>query len=517
MRGVTIADLVFNLPVGSSDAYFEDYGSSGDGFSQLRSNNNTFEVTSFANPTNSLTVNRGSSGDSITVSSIPDFTRSLTIGSFGSPFSAVNFAGAVTLTGSSTLSAYSSGDITLASAVKTDTGAITLTATGAITQSAGTVEVAGTLTVTSGQPATFISTGNKASSLVIPSGVVCLVNGSFDASGAVQVDGTLGGSGSVGTVSVMAGGKVTPGTSPGKLSTGNIVFNSTSTVTFELNGGTAGSSYDQIVVIGTVDLGGATLNASLGFTPTSLQKFRIVDNDGTDTVGTTFNGYAEGATVVIGGKNFTINYNAGDGNDVELTAPFVAPPPPTVGSITFGDGSNQRSMVTQMIIPFNNGPVTFTGDVTAAITLTRNGTNSSQPGGSGTVAFTSSPANGSTSAVTITFTPSTTFVHPSGSLFDGFYDLKIDANQVSNPGGKLDGGSGAGTDYNVTGTTANMYFRLFGDSDGSGQVDFLTDFIAFRNAFANGGPNSIFDFDNSNTVDFLVDFINFRNRFNATP
>ena len=60
-------------------------------------------------------------------------------------------------------------------------------------------------------------------------------------------------------------------------------------------------------------------------------------------------------------------------------------------------------------------------------------------------------------------------------------------------------------------------FRLFGDSDGSGGVDFLVDFIAFRNAFANGGPNSIFDFDNSNSVDFLVDFINFRNRFNATP
>src|SRR6185369_3303966 len=36
MRGATIADLEFNLPAGVSDAYLEDSGSSGDGFSQLR-------------------------------------------------------------------------------------------------------------------------------------------------------------------------------------------------------------------------------------------------------------------------------------------------------------------------------------------------------------------------------------------------------------------------------------------------------------------------------------------------
>ena len=262
----------------------------------------------------------------------------------------------------------------------------------------------------------------------------------------------------------------------------------------------------------------AALAGTLGFAPTIGDVFTIIDNDGTgDAVTGTFNGHIEGANLLIGGQNFVISYKGGDGNDVTLTRQAPGGTPPTVGSITFGDGTGQRSMVKQMVIPFNDGPVTFTGDVTAAITLTRNGTNSAQPGGSGTVAFTSSPANGSTSAVTITFTPSTTFVHPSGSLFDGFYDLKIDANQVSNGGGKLDGGGGAGTDYNVTGTTANKYFRLFGDSDGSGQVDFLVDFIAMRNAFANGGPSPIFDSDNSNTVDFLVDFIAFRNRFNATP
>ena len=407
-------------------------------------------------------------------------------------------------------------------------GSITLNANGPITQTAGVLNTTGGFTMNfNNQVATFNSTGNHVPNLVVPSTDTVLVNGSFDATTPVQVSGVLGGSGTVSTTTVLANGKVTPGTSPGRLTTGNIVFNSTSTVTFELNGGTAGSGYDQLTVNGTVDLGGATLNTSLGFTPTSLQKFRIIDNDGSDTIGTTFNGFAEGATVVIGGKNFTINYNAGDGNDVELTAPFVAGAVPTVGTVIFGDGTAQRSMVKQMVIPFNDGPVTFTGDVTAAITLTRNGVNSLSPGGSGTVAFTSSPANGSTSAVTITFTPSTTFVHPSGSLIDGFYDLKIDANQVSNGSGKLNGGGGPGTDYNVTGSTINKYFRLFGDvgnnlngngtGAGDGQVDFLNDFITFRNAFATpAAPQSValFDFDNSGAVDFLVDFINFRNRFN---
>ena len=60
----------------------------------------------------------------------------------------------------------------------------------------------------------------------------------------------------------------------------------------------------------------------------------------------------------------------------------------------------------------------------------------------------------------------------------------------------------------------STFFRLFGDSDGSGRVDTI-DFIAFRNAF-NGGPSSIFDFDNSGNVQ-TSDFIRFRNAFNTTP
>ena len=189
-------------------------------------------------------------------------------------------------------------------------------------------------------------------------------------------------------------------------------------------------------------------------------------------------------------------YKGGTGNDVTLT------PPVAISSVAFGDGTIQRSLVKQLIVNFSQ-PVTFSAD---AFTLSRNG-------GGGDASLTLTPATGPTSAVTMTFSGSLTEF---GSLVDGFYNLTIDASKISTGNGNLDGDANGtyGGDYAVTGSTANKFFRLFGDSDGSGTMDFLTDFIAFRNAFASGGPSTIFDFDANGSVDFLNDFIAFRNRFN---
>jgi hypothetical protein len=90
----------------------------------------------------------------------------------------------------------------------------------------------------------------------------------------------------------------------------------------ELNGTTIGSGYDQLKVNGTVTLGGATLDALLGFDPTTsgASTFTIIDNDGTaDTVTGTFAGLAEGSHFNIAGHFFTISYTGGDGNDVVLS------------------------------------------------------------------------------------------------------------------------------------------------------------------------------------------------------
>jgi hypothetical protein len=78
----------------------------------------------------------------------------------------------------------------------------------------------------------------------------------------------------------------------------------------------------RLDVTGTVNLGGASLVGSLksGFLGgTAGTQYTIINNDGADAVVGTFAGLAQGATVNIGGKNFTISYIGGTGNDVVLT------------------------------------------------------------------------------------------------------------------------------------------------------------------------------------------------------
>ena len=79
MTGSTITDLVFNLPGANDQAILEDDGTASNGISQIRSQNGTFETTTFANPTGSLTVNLGGDNATFTVAALPDFTASLAV------------------------------------------------------------------------------------------------------------------------------------------------------------------------------------------------------------------------------------------------------------------------------------------------------------------------------------------------------------------------------------------------------------------------------------------------------
>jgi fibronectin-binding autotransporter adhesin len=146
-----------------------------------------------------------------------------------------------------------------------------------------------------------------------------LINGSQIASAVtVNTNGTLGGSGFIGPVTVKSG-KISPGNSPGLLSSGSASFLSNSILEVELNGLLAGTNCDQLNVGGTVNLGGVTLNASLGFASAESNQFVIIKNDGADAVTGSFAGLAEGALLMIGGAQFRISYVGGTGNDVVLT------------------------------------------------------------------------------------------------------------------------------------------------------------------------------------------------------
>jgi len=177
--------------------------------------------------------------------------------------------------------------------------------------------------------------------------------------------------------------------------------------------------------------------------------------------------------------------------------------PPRVASVTVNSGAAQRSRVTQIQVNFDQ-LVTLPVNVASAFQLKRQDDNA-------VVDLTGVVANDSTTHVTLNFAGA---LSEFGSLLDGLYTLTIDAGQVSNSTGKLDGnkdGTG-GDNYAFIGNPANGLFRLFGDSNGDAIVN-SSDFAFFRSIFGLGA--SIFDL-NSDGQTNSADFAEFRKRFGIT-
>jgi autotransporter-associated beta strand protein len=172
-------------------------------------------------------------------------------------------------------------------------------------------------------PAKMLLTGNNTyvGNTVVNGGVL-QVDGSQIQS-AVQVNaGKLQGTGTVGPITMNASSAVVePGNSPGILNCGNLRPGGAVAgyLNFELNGLTPGTGYDQLYVLGTVNLNGITLTGSLGFNSVQSNSFTIIQNDGTDPITGTFVGLPQNGTVNIGWQQFRISYTGGDGNDVVLT------------------------------------------------------------------------------------------------------------------------------------------------------------------------------------------------------
>ncbi len=106
--------------------------------------------------------------------------------------------------------------------------------------------------------------------------------------------------------------------------TGNYVETSGGQLaTLELGGTTPGNlahQYAQLDVGGNVTLAGALdLSFINGFVSTAGETFTIIKNNGPSAVNGTFDGLAQGAVLIVGGRQLQINYAGGDGNDVTLT------------------------------------------------------------------------------------------------------------------------------------------------------------------------------------------------------
>ncbi|WP_353778051.1 T9SS type A sorting domain-containing protein [Winogradskyella sp. 3972H.M.0a.05] len=123
-------------------------------------------------------------------------------------------------------------------------------------------------------------------------------------------------------VNTIINGTLAPGLSPGQVTVdGNFEINTGDTLDIEVSGfDTPGTDFDQIVVNGTVNIEGATLNiidTSGSFS--SPENLILIDNDGTDPVVGEFNGLPNGSAISGNGKTWYIYYNLAGSNDVQLS------------------------------------------------------------------------------------------------------------------------------------------------------------------------------------------------------
>ncbi len=160
-----------------------------------------------------------------------------------------------------------------------------------------------------------------------------LVNGSISSSSLTTVasGATVGGSGTIGALTVSSGGFINPGNSPDTLDLIG-AYTQAGTYNAEITANTVGNGttgYDQISVTGAVNITGGSLNAM--FTAglyTNGDLIFILLNDMTDGITGTYAGLAQGATVTsYGGFDWTISYTADSvgntftlGNDIALMA-----------------------------------------------------------------------------------------------------------------------------------------------------------------------------------------------------
>jgi autotransporter-associated beta strand protein len=198
-----------------------------------------------------------------------------------------------------------------------------------------------------------------------------IVTGNLVAASHVQVDGRLGGNGTVGNVAVNAFATLAPGlaanTAVGIVQPNpvldaigifsiarDLTLANGSILALDLDHGfgaspAPGTDYDQLVIgtgsglvsTGAVTLDGGELVLTIGFSgvlPTD--RFFILTNDGTDAITGTFNGLPDKSLLTLNGQGFQISYNADvtsgsftGGNDVAL---FAIPEPGTVGLLLVG-------------------------------------------------------------------------------------------------------------------------------------------------------------------------------------
>jgi len=202
MIGSTVGNLVLNLAAAGDQAILEDDGTAGNGISRIRSLNGSFETTTFANPTASLTVN-ANGGDTVSIAALdslfaaPAITVSGTNAANIFSLSAANLlpdAVALTVTGAATfdLAGFNEtiGSLSGDGAVALGAGTLTTGGNGGSTTFSGPIGGSGSVTKTGSGTWTLTSTGSTYSGgTTLAEGVIRASASASFGSGELRFDG----------------------------------------------------------------------------------------------------------------------------------------------------------------------------------------------------------------------------------------------------------------------------------------------------------------------------------------
>ncbi|WP_279387970.1 choice-of-anchor U domain-containing protein [Thiobaca trueperi] len=349
---------------------------------------------------NNGTVNATSTVESLGYGSVTLGGGMLVLTDAGTIANDITVSGAATISNSDavTLSGVISG-----SGILTKTGAGNLTLAGANTYSGGTTVSSGTLIGTStslqgamtnnatvefaqaadgtysgimsgtggltktGAGTLTLSGANTYTGATTVSAGTLLIQGSLAGSVAATAGTRLGATGGVGTT--------------GSVATGALTIAAGGTLAAEINGTTAGTGYDQMNVTGAVNVSGATLALTLGFTPAAGNSFILINNDSTDAMTGAFSTVTVGGTPVTvtsnrfttGGLIYEISTSGGtDSNDLTLTV--VDTTAPTVQSVAAPANATYKIGDTLDFIVTFSEAVTISGTPSIALTLDTGGT-----------------------------------------------------------------------------------------------------------------------------------------------
>jgi hypothetical protein len=262
---------------------------------------------------------------------------------------------------------------------------------------------------------------------------------------------------------------------------------------------------------------GTLSTSSVTFTPANWDIPQVVTVNGVDDL--VADGNVAYQIVTAAAVSADPNYNGLDAADVSLTnidneSGGVAP---KVETVVFGNGTNQRSMITSIKVNFDSD-VTLDPNAFLLEVSSINGGGAFAP-----VPFTVNQSLpvlvAGKSEVTLTFSGAGI---SGGSLADGNYRLTALSSKIRSTVGSIaldgDNNGSAGGDFIEGESPTDNFFRLFGDSDGNGVMN-PVETNRFRATVGRsvGDPafNALFDVDGNGSIT-PADTNQFRQRVGKT-